>query len=138
MLMQSEGKKTVQIQLQFIIILGFDVPRNCPIPRLPPDPQHFPQYPPNAGVEGGQVGGGCGLCRGSAGDPAGRQGTNQGWEVGEVASLRRDGAGAAASLCAGPGPLPAPPSAALPPDPRPFPRNPFARIIHKRAHYKMT
>lgn len=41
MLMQSEGK-TVQIQLQFIIILGFDAPRNCPIPQLPPNLQHFP------------------------------------------------------------------------------------------------
>lgn len=48
------------------------------------------------GREGGQVRGGSGLCQGSAGDPeglsrVGRQGTNEGWVVGEVASLRRVG-----------------------------------------------
>lgn len=94
------------------------------------------------GREGGQVRVGSGLCQGSAGDlegysRVGRQGTNEGWVVGEVASLRRDGVGAAASLSVL-GPLSYPPSTALPPYLLPVPRNPFARIIHKRAHYKMT
>lgn len=95
------------------------------------------------GREGGQVRGGSGLCQGSAGDPeglsrVGRQGTNEGWVVGEVASLRRVGLEQLPVSVLGPAHSPDPPSTALPPYPRPFPRNPFARIIHKRAHYKMT
>lgn len=106
-------------------------PGTAPFLGYLPTPSTSPQYPPNAGgLGGGQVRVGSGLCQGSAGDPeddsrAGRQGTNQGWVVGEVASLRRDGVGAAASLCAGPGPLPRPTlqsPASLPP---PLPQKPF-------------
>lgn len=94
------------------------------------------------GREGGQVRVGVGSAKAvlvtwREDSRVGRQGTNEGWVVGEVASLRRDGVGAAASLSVL-GPLSYPPSTALPPYLLPFPRNPFARIIHKRAHYKMT
>lgn len=73
---------------------------------MPPGAAPFLGYLPPAlphsinlmlgGREGGQVRGGSGLCQGSAGDPeglsrVGRQGTNEGWVVGEVASLRRVG-----------------------------------------------
>lgn len=94
--------------------------------------------------EGGQVGVGSGLCQGSAGDP---EGLLQGGEArhklgvgGGGGGISKEGWGwsSCQSQCAGPGPLPYPPSTALPPYPLPFPRNPFARIIHKRAHYKMT
>lgn len=44
----------MQIQLQFIIILGFNAPGNCPTPRLPPNSSTVPQYQPYAGV--GRVG----------------------------------------------------------------------------------
>lgn len=126
MLMQSE-KKTVQIQLQFIIILGFNAPGNCPIlfGYLPTLPSTSPQSQPNArGREGGQVRVGSGLAKAVL---VTREGSLQGGEarhklgwVWEVASLRRDGLQLPVSVCAGPGPL-LPTSTALPPDPAPSP-----------------
>lgn len=94
----------MQIQLQFIRILGFNAPGSCPAPRLPPSPQHLPAVSAECwGRGGGRLRVGGGLCQGSAGDPEGLlQGGGarhkSGWVVGEVASLGRDGVGAAASL----------------------------------------
>lgn len=81
------------------------------------------------GREGGQVRVGSGLCQGSAGDlegllQGGRQGTNEGWVVGEVASLRRVGLEQLPVSVAGPGPLPTrPPQPCLPTPP--LPQKPF-------------
>lgn len=59
----------MQIQLQFIIILGFNAPRNCPFLGYLPNASTFPQYQPYAGGrKSGQGRVGSGLCQGSAGD----------------------------------------------------------------------
>lgn len=145
MLMQSEKKNSANT-ITIHNNTWFQCPRELPHSSATSQPPALP-HSLNlmlGGREGGQVRVGSGLCQGSAGDP---EGLLQGGEArhklgvgGGGGGISKEGWGwsSCQSQCAGPGPLPSPPSTALPPYPLPFPRNPFARIIHKRAHYKMT
>lgn len=97
MLMQSEEKNSANT-ITIHNNTWFQCPRELPHSSATSQPPALP-HSINlmlGGREGGQVRGGSGLCQGSAGDPeglsgVGRQGTNEGWVVGEVASLRRMG-----------------------------------------------
>lgn len=129
--MRMRSGETVQIQLQFII-LGFDAPGSAPF--LTASPRVRLTLRAGAGRSAQGVGSAKAVLV-TWRDGPGWGGKAQMGRAGEAAWPGGWG-WSSCRLGAGPGPRPTP-SAALPPSPA-LPQNPFARIIHKRAHYKMT